>query len=113
MAARERLGLCTWFFTVSAHISLVKKSLVAPPESKGSGKCEEADGTFGEQSHARDDFSRHPCFLTVQDRVHLKDQAGLRRDEGPDSECLGKSEVQPESSNDNFFSTFNKYIVPT
>lgn len=35
-------------FTISAHISLVRTSLTAPPKCKGFGKCEGADGMFGE-----------------------------------------------------------------
>ena len=35
-------------FTISAHISLVRTSLVAPPKCKGFGKCDGADGMCGE-----------------------------------------------------------------
>lgn len=59
-------------FTISAHISLVRTSLMAPPKCKGFGKGEGADGMFGSTtvSSDRDDFSRQPCFWMVQDTPH-------------------------------------------
>lgn len=38
-------------FTISAHISLVRTSLVAPRQSKRSGKCGGAEGMLSERSH--------------------------------------------------------------
>lgn len=66
---------------------------MAPPKCKGFGKCERADGMFGEYHclhYTHDDFSRHQNLLIIQDITHSGEPVGLKEIEDLTVNASGK-----------------------
>lgn len=79
---------------------------MAPPKCKGFGKCERADGMFGEYHclyYTHDDFGRHQNLLIIQDITHSGEPVGLKEIKDLTVNASGKSGAQQESSNAHFF----------
>lgn len=75
-------GFSCGLFTISAHISLVRTSLMAPPKYKGFGKFKGADGTFGEYHCLITPMISAGTTVSSSFRTHSGDPVGLRRNEG-------------------------------